>query len=313
MTVLVLGSLNMDLVVQVPRLPLPGETLLGKTFETTPGGKGANQAIAVVRQQIPTQMIGRVGTDAFGHTLRHALAVEGVNVDAVQIDPTAPTGVAAIAVATNGANQIIVVPGANGTVDVTELALLKPLLATAHCLLLQLEIPLPIVQAAAELAQQAGVIIILDPAPVPEVADPSLLKTISILTPNQVEASQLVGFEVNNQEQAAKAAQHLLKQGCPVVIIKLGADGVFCQTADESWHLPAFPVPVVDTVAAGDAFNGGLAVALHGGKSLHEAVEWAAATAALSVTQPGAQPSMPTREQVDALLQSTHLPQPEPS
>lgn len=302
MTVIVFGSLNMDLVVQSPRLPIPGETLLGSQFDTIAGGKGANQAVAVARQQIPTVMVGRVGADSFGNTLRNALAAEGITIDAVLTDADSHTGIAAIAVAKTGENHIIIVPGANGRVEQSDLQRLQPYLAQAKFLLMQFEIPIPIVVEAAKAAHAAGVTVILDPAPAEKFAVAALYPHIDILTPNQVEAAALVGFPVNTLDQAAVAIASLRQQGVATVLIKLGEHGVLCGTAQETFHVPAFKVSVVDTVAAGDAFNGGLAVALHDGKPLREAVVWASATAALSVTQPGAQPSLPTRAQVANFL-----------
>lgn len=302
MAVIVFGSLNMDLVVQAPRLPVAGETLLGKQFDTVAGGKGANQAVAVARQQVPTWMVGRVGTDAFGHQLRHGLSVDGVNVDAVHGDAARHSGIAAIAVADTGQNHIIVVPGANGCVGRADLDRLQPLLPQAELLLLQFEIPVPVVIEAAKLAHAAGVTVILDPAPAATFAAAALFPHVDILTPNQVETSQLVGFPVDTLEQAAEAIAVLQQQGVSTVIVKLGEQGVLCGTPEATFHVPAFPVAVVDTVAAGDAFNGGLAVALHDGQSFRDAVIWATATAALSVTLAGAQPSLPTRSQVEIFL-----------
>lgn len=303
MSVLVFGSLNMDLVVQSPRLPIVGETILGTHFDTIPGGKGANQAVAVARQQIKTYMVGRVGADAFGHELRHGLATEGIDAEGVQIDAEARTGVAAIAVSAQGENHIVVVPGANGQTDDTDLERLQSLLPQAKLLLMQFEIPVPIVVAAAAMAHEAGVTVMVDPAPAQANVPASLYRHTHILTPNQVEAAQLVGFPVNTVTDATKAADILRQKGVAIAIIKLGSHGVLCASADEIFHLPAFPVQPVDTVAAGDAFNGGLATALHEGKALSAAIAWASATAALSVTQAGAQPSLPHRSQVEALLQ----------
>lgn len=303
MTVVVFGSLNMDLVVRVARLPVPGETISGQQFDTIAGGKGANQAVAVARQQVPTVMVGRVGADSYGRALCQALANEGITADGVSQDSAIATGIAAIAVADSGANQIIVVPGANGQVGVPELAYLKGQLAAAECLLLQLEIPLSTVTTAAQLAHAAGVRVILDPAPAPKADLRSLYPHIDILTPNQVEAAQLVGFPVETIAQAREAIAVLRQQGVPTVIIKLGEQGILCGSEQEQIvQVPALPVSAVDTVAAGDAFNGGLAVALQAGKSLTEALHWASATAAWSVTQSGAQPSLPTRSQVTTLI-----------
>ncbi|MGD1906856.1 MAG: ribokinase [Leptolyngbyaceae cyanobacterium] len=302
MTIVVFGSLNMDLVVRSPRLPQPGETLLGTTFETVPGGKGANQAVAAARLGATTHLIGRVGADDFGHRLRHGLAVAIVGADGSIVDNAALTGVASLTVAANGSNQIVVVPGANGRVDHTDIAHLKPYLAEASALLMQFEIPLATVTAAAQLAHDAGVTVIVDPAPAPAEFPAALYQHTDILTPNQIEASQLLGSTIETIAQARQAAQVLQQRGVGTVIITLGGQGVVCATATEVFEQPAFAIEVVDTVAAGDAFNGGLAVALAEGKPRRAAISWASATAALTVTQPGAQPALPTRSQVEAFL-----------
>lgn len=304
MSILVFGSLNMDLVVRSPRLPQPGETLTGRDFATVSGGKGANQAVAAARQGATTVMVGRVGADDFGHQLRQALTVDGVAVKAVQVDAETHTGVAAIAVAESGENQIVIVPGANGRVGKDELQRLQTYLDAADYLLLQCEIPAAILAQGAQMAHAAGVRVMLDPAPVPDFDLKPVYPAIDILTPNQVEAAQLTGLSVTTVDEAAAAIARLQQQGASTVIVKLGEQGICCGTPEETFHVPAFPVAVVDTVAAGDAFNGGLAVALSEGKALREAVVWAAATAALSVTKSGAQPSMPTRSQVANFLQA---------
>ena len=301
MSVLVFGSINIDLVTRTPRLPQPGETLTGYQFETIPGGKGANQAVAAARLGIPTQMIGRVGGDSFGEELLASLQASGVGCDHVITDSSTSSGIAVIAVDDRGENHIILVPGANGQVGEADVDRLGQVLPTAKVLLLQLEVLQAAVVAAAKAAQQAGVTVILDPAPVPAQFATELYGAIDILTPNQTEASALVGFAVT-LDTAAEAAQVLHQRGVKTVVIKLGSQGAFCSTEEENFLIPAFPVQVVDTVAAGDAFNGGLAAALAEGRSFAEAAQWASAVAAISVTQAGAQPSMPTRSQVERFL-----------
>jgi ribokinase len=302
MTVIVLGSVNMDLVVHTPRLPDPGETLMGSRFLTTPGGKGANQAVALARLGVPTQLVGRVGGDAFGRELLEALEGFGVHLQEVRIDSSSHSGVAMITVAENGENQIIGVPGANGQLDVTDVQRMQALLPQAQTLLLQLEIPVSVVKAAAIAARQAGVPVILDPAPVPPEAIASLYPLVDILLPNEVEASQLVGFPVNTPETAAKAATHLQQQGAHTVIVKLGAQGAVCATPETQFFVPAFSVEAIDTVAAGDAFAGGLTAALLSGLSLPEAARWGAAAGALATTKIGAQSAMPDRPTFEAFL-----------
>jgi ribokinase len=306
MAIVVFGSLNMDLVVRSPRLPHPGETILGNSFETMPGGKGANQAVAAARLGATTQMVGRVGADDFGEALRQGMAIAGVGINGITVDHQTHTGIATITVAASGENQIVVIPGANGQVDQGDITCLTPYLAATNILLMQLEIPLAAVISAAQRAKAAGTRVMIDPAPAPTELPSHLYQHIDVLTPNHIEASQLVGFPVETLAQARQAAQVLRQRGVATVIITLGEQGVICATATETFHQPAFAVDVVDTVAAGDAFNGGLAVALSEDKSWREAVSWASATAALTVTQPGAQSALPERSQVEALL-STHL------
>ncbi len=262
--VVVLGSVNMDLVARVARLPKPGETLMGSDFVTVPGGKGANQAVAVARLGVETAMVGRVGDDGFGEVLRDRLSSENIDTSALSTSKTAPSGTALIALAPDN-NQIIVVSGANGEVSDSDLDRLTPYFEQAKVLLLQFEIPLATVKKAAALAASAGLIVIVDPAPVPADADvlsADFCKHISILTPNQTEAALLTGMDVVDVEGAIAAAETLQRKGIEVVLIKMGELGCVCATASEAFVVPAFPVTVADTVAAGDAFNGGLAAAL---------------------------------------------------
>jgi ribokinase len=302
MTVVVFGSVNMDLVTRVPRLPVPGETLTGYQFDTIPGGKGANQAVAVARLGVPTQMVGRVGGDRFGQDLITSLEAAGVGCDRLLRDPSTTSGVAVIAVDDAGENHIIIIPGANGRVDQTDVERLQPILSAAKVLLLQLEIPLDTVTAAAQSAKAAGVTVILDPAPAQDNLPAALYPLIDVITPNQVEASQLVGFPVEDTETAAKAASVLQQRGVQTAIIKLGKQGALCQTTAATFSIPAFPVEVVDTVAAGDAFNGGLAAALAQNFPIQKAVTWGAAVAALSVTKAGAQTSLPNLDELEKFL-----------
>lgn len=300
---IVFGSLNMDLVSRTPRLPKPGETLMGSDFFTTPGGKGANQAVALARLGIPTHMVGRVGSDAFGHDLLESLGSAGVQTGAIAIDDTTHSGVAVITVADSGENQIIGVLGANGQLDTPDVQRLTDLLPQASILLLQLEVSLSAVRAAAQVAHQAGVRVLLDPAPVPTESLIDLYPLVDILVPNELEAGQLVGFPVHDLETAAQAATVLRQQGANTVIVKLGARGVFCHTGQEAFFTPAFAVQAIDTVAAGDAFAGGLAAALVEGLPLRQAIVWGCAAGALAATQVGAQSAMPNRATFDAFLQ----------
>jgi ribokinase len=305
MSIIVFGSINMDLVAQVPRLPLPAETLTGTGFFTAPGGKGANQAVAAARLGATTYMVGRVGNDEFGAVLLKHLEVEGVRTDAIATDPEVSSGVAQIAVEESGQNNIIVVPGANGRLDENDLARLEILLPEAKLLLLQLEIPLDVTLQAVHLAREHNVQVILDPAPVTDLPG-EIYSQIDLITPNEIEAAQLVGFPVNNREDAFRATDALLDLEVRVAIIKLGADGVVFASHNPEFRgfIRPFPVTAVDTVAAGDAFNGGLAVALSEGLELPDAVRWSAAAGALATTKPGAQTAMPRREEILRLLSS---------
>ena len=293
--VVVFGSINMDLVAKTPYLPRPGETLTGHSFSTVPGGKGANQAVAIARLNTPTVMIGRVGSDSFGQELLQSLRSAKIQIEDVLVDDAASSGVALVAVDDDSENTIIVIAGANGRVNNSDIERLSPRLTGANSLLLQLEIPIAAVKAAAQAAQKAGVRVILDPAPARSDLPIDLYPLIDILTPNAIEAEQLVGFPIESPALVAEAATVLQQRGVKTVVIKLGAKGGFCATPNEAFFFPAFRVTAIDTVAAGDAFNGGLAAALAEGLSLREAVTWGAAAGALAASQSGAQSSLPDR------------------
>ncbi len=303
--VVVFGSINMDLVAKTPHLPAPGETLIGHRFSTVPGGKGANQAVAIARLNLPTVMIGRVGNDRFGQELLQSLQSAKVETKDILIDDSISSGVALIAVEDQGENTIIVIPGANGQMNESDIERLSSYLAGADSLLLQLEIPISAVKSAAQAAQKLGVRVILDPAPAQSELPIELYPLIDILTPNEVEAAHLVGFPIESPALVAEAAAVLQQRGVNTVVIKLGAKGGFCATSDEAFFFPAFRVDAIDTVAAGDAFNGGLAAALAEGKSLREAVTWGSAAGALATTKSGAQASLPDRATLITFLQQT--------
>ncbi len=288
------GSINLDLVTRTHRLPKPGETLAGISFFTASGGKGANQAVAAAKLGMTTWMIGRVGGDSFGQELLESLQQSGVKCDRIFIDETTTSGIATIAVEDTGENTIIIVPGANAGVNESDCDRLTDLLPDAAALLLQLEIPLSAVLAAAKKAQDAGVPVILDPAPAGELP-PELYSLIDIITPNETELSLLTGIAVRDVETAREAISELQRRGVRTAIAKLGAKGVLCARGEEQFFVPPFEVEAVDTVAAGDAFNGALAVAIAEGLSLPEAVRWGAAAGALAVTKPGAQSALPSR------------------
>ncbi|MEO1621975.1 MAG: ribokinase [Cyanobacteria bacterium J06632_3] len=311
MDVVVLGSLNMDLVAQVPHLPQPGETLLGKSFATIPGGKGGNQAVAAARLGARTAMVGRVGNDEMGKALRSRLADENINTQGVNISPRASSGTALISVSPSN-NQIVVIPGANAEVDDTELDALMYYFEQARVLLLQFEIPLDMVEKAAALGHTAGLMVIVDPAPAQGPLPVDVCEYISILTPNQTEAAILTGQPVEDVKGAIAAAETLQREGIETVIVKMGSMGCVCATAAGSFAVPVFPVDAIDTVAAGDAFNGGLAAALcefertpgqpFPPSTLKDAINYASAVAAISVTRNGGQTSMPTSAEVEEFL-----------
>jgi len=304
MSIIVFGSINIDLVAKTPRLPQPGETIIGSNFFTAGGGKGANQAVAAARLGTFTHIVGRVGNDKFAEELLTSLQFYGLNTENVLIDKTTHSGVAIIAVDDSGQNNIIVIPGANNNVGAADIECLKKLLPEATSLLLQLEIPLEVVLKAAQVAREVGVRVILDPAPVVADLPLALYPLIDMITPNEVEAGQLVGFRVHDTETAIAAAKQLQQRGVENVIVKLGDRGAVAVTADESFFVPAFAVEAIDTVAAGDAFNGGLAAALDGGRSLREAVVWGCAAGALCTTKAGAQGAMCDRATFDNFLQN---------
>jgi ribokinase len=295
--VVVVGSINMDLVARTPRIPLAGETLIGSGFQTTPGGKGANQAVAVARLGYPVQMVGSVGEDDFGQALLHNLTAERVGTDAVARVP-GPSGVAPILVADNGENSIVVVPGANGKVDCELIRRQSALIRSAGMVLCQLELPLATVTQVLKLCADADVPVMLDPAPAAQLPD-EIWNHVAWFTPNETEAALYLGTETNPED----AAMQFLAKGVRGVVLKRGGDGAYVAVAGgkAAWVSP-FKVQAVDTVGAGDCFNGAFAVALLEGKDPWTAARFASAAAALSVTRQGAQASMPSRAEVNAFL-----------
>jgi ribokinase len=294
--ILVVGSINMDLVVRVPHSPLPGETVLGGDFETFPGGKGANQAVAAARMGGEVTMVGRVGQDDFGDTLIHGLVENKVRTSQVIKDPDAPTGIAMISVATDGENSIVVASGANLKVSVEDVNKARPLMRETDLLRLQLECPMETVKAAVDLAQAYDIPVVLNPAPAQPLSR-ELLSQVDYLTPNEHELTLLA-----DEEDIDRAIEKLRGWGVRSLIITMGARGarVVTQSIDE--HLPAHEITAVDTTAAGDAFNGALGVALAEGNTLLTSVRYAMAAGALAATKRGAQPSLPTRESVEGLI-----------
>jgi ribokinase len=301
-TVVVVGSLNADLVVRLTRFPSPGETVTGRDFAVHPGGKGANQAVAAGRLGARVHMAGRVGDDDQGRLLRASLDGAGVDTKAVDVDGEATTGLALITIDAEGQNEIVIVPGANGRLSAADVERNRDLIASAGLLLLQLEVPLPTVEAAARLGRAAGATVILDPAP----AQPEclrLLPFVDYVTPNERELAALAGAPgARGPGEARALARALLAWGPRRVVAKLGAEGAVLIAPDGERVFPGRRVAAVDTTAAGDVWNGAFAAALAEGAEEAEAGEFANAAAAISVTRAGAQPSMPTRDEVQALL-----------
>lgn len=300
---LVVGSINLDLVAASKRIPLPGETVSGSTFNTFPGGKGGNQAVAAGKLGAPVSMIGRLGNDAFGTQLRASLEAAGVDTKAIEVVPTS-SGIALITTAEDGQNAIVVVPGANGELWPRELEKHVALIREAGIILAQLEIPLETIELLATIARRENIPLMLDPAPA-RALPASLLASVDWLTPNETETMTLLqrGTTELGNEHFEEAARELLKQGCRNVILKLGERGCYVAMGNgESTLVPAYRVKAVDTTAAGDAFNGAFATALLRGSDPVASVKYAAAVAAISVTRHGAQPSMPTQAEVDSFL-----------
>ena len=287
MTVVVLGSINIDLIGHVPRFPVPGETVLGTRLEVRPGGKGANQATVCAGLGHATAMVGRVGDDDFGRMMVAALDRLGADTTAVAVQP-GPSGAALIQLADSGENAIVVLPGANGTVGDPDVAALDALLAGGgQLVLMQLELPMPAVRAAVSVANRRGVPVVLDPAPARPL-DPDLLAGVAVLTPNAGELGVLAGAAVDGLRDAAAAAARMHELGCRALVVTLGRDGALISRPDEPpVHLPAMDVPEVsDTIGAGDAFTAALAVALAEGAPLERAAGWGLAAGAIAVSRP---------------------------
>jgi ribokinase len=301
--IVVVGSINMDMVVRTPRMPQPGQTVLGDSFDTNPGGKGANQAVAVARLGGRCRMIGCLGQDAFGTQLLDHLHEEKVDVASVTRLKEVSSGVAIITVDGQGENAITVVSGANGGLTPDHITQFESVIRSAKVLVVQLEIPLETAAAALSLARRHGVKTILDPAPAPSVDLPDALYEVDILSPNQSEAEALVGQSVRDITGAKSAAAELVRRGARQVVMKLGADGAQVVADDGSIeHISGFEVEVVDTTAAGDAFTAAMALAWAEGMALTRAVRFGCAAGALAVTRFGAQQAMPNRAAVDQLV-----------
>ena len=300
--IVVVGSSNTDMVIQLSHMPAPGETELGGAFSMAAGGKGANQAVGAARAGGAVTMVACVGRDVFGDQAVAGFKSDKIDIAHVARHPTAKSGVALIYVdKTSGENCIAVASGANAELTVADVAQAEEAISKAHIMILQLEVPVAAVKAAAALAVEAGVRVILNPAPAQKLPD-ALLRQVSVFTPNEVEAEFYSGIKVVSTDDAQRAAEKLMTMGVENVIITLGARGSFVATKAEARLMPGFEVTPLDTTGAGDIYNGALAVALGEGKSLFEAATFANAAGAIAATRLGAQPSAPNRTDIDAMV-----------
>ncbi len=301
--IVVLGSLNMDLVVTTDRAPRAGETLTARDFKSSPGGKGANQAVAIAKAGARVAIIGRVGADDHGHRLKSTLATAGVDTTHVAATPLTTTGMALIVVEQSGENRILLVSGANGFVNEADVDAAESVLAQASALVLQMEIPWAVTRYALQLAHERGIPTVLNLAPAYPLPD-EMLRLVNYLVLNESEIEVLAGTKVIDLPSAERAVARLLDRGCPVVILTLGSRGALLATAQGTVHFPPHRVDVVDTTAAGDAFVGNFVAALINTGDLSASMRWANAAGALTVTRPGAQDSLPSCDDVGQLLRS---------
>jgi ribokinase len=293
----------MDLVVRAKRAPSAGETVVGSSFSRFPGGKGANQAVAAARLGGEVTMVGKLGSDDFGREMLRTLEAEGIATDYISFDESASTGIGSIVLEEDGQNRIIVVPGANLRLLSDELDRYESAFRSARLLVMQLEMDLAMTGQAIDRAHRHGLPVLLNPAPAQPLSD-ELLRQVTYLTPNETEAGLLAGFPVHSIADAERAAMELHRRGVKHVIVTLADKGALIVDGDGTRHVKGFPVSPVDTVAAGDSFNGALAVKLINGESLDEAVYFANAVGALTVTKEGAIPSLPHSRDVDRFMQS---------
>ena len=299
--IVVVGSSNTDLVMKLPRLPRPGETIIGGSFSMAAGGKGANQAVAASRAGGDVSFIAKVGNDVFGSKTIEGFKNDGLDAQFVDIVPETASGIGLIFVDRNGENCIGVASGANHELMPADVEKAGGVIASADILLLQLEIPLTTVEAAVRIASKAGVRVLLNPAPA-QPLNPAFLKQISVITPNENEVEILTGIRISDDASVTAAASKLRTQQIPAGVITLGARGAFLSDEGKAEFVASFRVESVDSTAAGDVFSGALAVALGERASLSDAVRFACAAAALSVTRLGAQPSAPRREEITTFL-----------
>lgn len=298
--ILVIGSLNMDMVIPVKELPQRGETILGGSPDYIPGGKGANQACAAGKLGGSVTMLGKVGKDAMGRTLKENLAAAGVDVSPVEETPDAPTGMAVIYVSETGSNSIVVIPGANALCDASYIQANEDLIAASDIIVLQLEIPYEAVFRAIELAKKHRRLVVLNPAPAPDSLPPEVISKLDYFTPNETELARIAGLPVGGVEEAIAAGKKLVSQGVGTVLATLGEAGALLVTSQEAKVIPTLRVKAVDTTAAGDTFNGAFVTALAEGMDEAAAITFGNKAAAISVTRKGAQTSIPTRAEADA-------------
>jgi len=303
MKIVVIGSSNTDLIVRIPRIPKPGETILGGRFMTAAGGKGANQAIAASRAGGEVSFIACLGNDDLGDEALRGFESDGLDTSHIFRETSPPSGVALIFVGDDGENSIAVAGGANMSLTPEKIRKSRQVIEASDILVVQLEIPLDSVMEAAGTASARGIPVLLNPAPALELPN-VLLAQLSFLTPNESEAELLTGIPVTNSESARKAAADLRERGVKTVIVTMGRRGAFVSSAEMEDMVPGFEVEAADTTAAGDVFNGALSVAVSERRPLPEAVRFACAAAALSVTKEGAQPSVPLRNEIESFLQA---------
>lgn len=303
-TLTILGSINADHVIHVPHFPQPGETLSGHHYHIVFGGKGANQAVAAARLGAKVNFIGCIGNDDIGLQMKTSFQQQGINTDCITTIAHEMTGIAMIQVADNGENSIVISAGANAHLNTTLVEQFTPQITAADALLMQLETPLDAVIYAAKIARQAGKPVILNPAPAQTLPD-ELLSQLTMITPNETEAEILTGIQVTDEHSAAQAAAIFHQKGIDTVLITLGAKGVFVSHQQQQAIIHGFQVQAKDTTAAGDTFNGALITALLENQSLTQAIQFAQAAAAISVTRLGAQSSIPTRQETLDFLNAT--------
>jgi ribokinase len=299
--IVVVGSSNMDMIIKAPRIPKPGETVLGGQFSMAPGGKGAIQAVSAARAGGDVVFIARVGSDFFGDRAIKSFNLDKIDTSRILKDQVLPSGIALVFVDQVGQNSIAVAAGANALLSRKDVEKSRDVIAIADILLMQLEIPMDTVSAAAQIADANDVRVILNPAPARKLSL-ELLKYISILTPNEFEAEELTGIKIIDNQSAGRAADSLLAQGVETVLITLGPRGAFLAKKDFRELVPGFSVRVVDSTGAGDVFCGALAVALSENKNMRDSVIFANAAAAISVGRLGAQPSIPRRPEIEKFL-----------